>query len=144
MKQRVLIVDDNIDVLIIFREMIEAHGFAVQIAKSGPEALEHLRNEQPSVVLLDIMMPEMSGLEVLERIRTNHATADLPVIMVTAKVQDEDLVTGYQHGADYYITKPCTSAQLLYGINLMLGNHGSPMGEAGRETRGGLTPRMDE
>ena len=143
MKQWVLVVDDNIDVLMIFREILDAHGFAVETAQSGREALERLEG-QPSVVLLDIMMPEMSGLEVLERIRTNPATVDLPVIMVTARVQDEDLVTGYQHGADYYITKPCTPAQLLYGINLMLGNGDSQTGKAGGETRRQFAPRIDE
>ena len=144
MKRSVLVVDDNIDVLMIFREILDAHGFAVETAQSGREALERLERGQPSVVLLDIMMPEMSGLEVLERIRTNQATVDLPVIMVTAKVQDEDLVTGYRHGADYYITKPCTPAQLLYGINLMLGNRDSQVGEAGRETGRKSAPRIDE
>ena len=75
----------------------------------------------PDVVLLDVMMPEMSGFEVLERIKTTHATSKVPVIMVTAKMQDEDVMAGYQHGADYYITKPCTAKQLLYGIGLVLG-----------------------
>jgi len=73
------------------------------------------------VILLDVMMPEMSGFEVLEKIKTTHATSKVPVIMVTAKMQDEDVMTGYQHGADYYITKPCTAKQLLYGIGLVLG-----------------------
>jgi DNA-binding response OmpR family regulator len=67
------------------------------------------------------MMPEMSGFEVLEKIKAAHATSKVPVIMVTAKVQDDDVMTGYQHGADYYITKPCTAKQLLYGIGLVLG-----------------------
>jgi DNA-binding response OmpR family regulator len=66
------------------------------------------------------MMPEMSGLEVLQAIRDNTTTTTLPVIMVTAKIQDDDVLAGYQYGADYYITKPCTSKQLLYGISLVL------------------------
>jgi DNA-binding response OmpR family regulator len=65
-------------------------------------------------------MPTMSGFTVLERIKQTHATSRVPVIMLTAKVQDEDVMIGYQHGADYYITKPCTSKQLLYGIGLVL------------------------
>src|SRR5262249_60666316 len=83
--------------------------------------LEQLRTEVPDLILLDVMMPQMSGLEVLQRIKSTHATAKVPVIMVTAKMQDEDVMTGYQHGADYYITKPCTAKQLLYGIGLVLG-----------------------
>jgi DNA-binding response OmpR family regulator len=67
------------------------------------------------------MMPEMSGLEVLERIKENTATGRLPVIMVTAKTNDDDVMSGYQYGADYYITKPFTAKQLMYGIELVLG-----------------------
>ena len=67
------------------------------------------------------MMPQMSGMEVLDRLRANPATAGVPVILVTAKDQDEDLLAGYKYGADYYITKPFSAKQLLYGIGLVLG-----------------------
>jgi len=67
------------------------------------------------------MMPEMDGMEVLDRIKANPQHAQLPVILVTAKVQDDDLLAGYKFGADYYITKPFTVRQLLYGIGLVLG-----------------------
>jgi two-component system alkaline phosphatase synthesis response regulator PhoP len=121
MKRTVLIVDDNLDSLMILRSILEMQGFAVVAAQSGPEALAQLTTVRPDVVLLDVMMPEMSGLEVLERIKSAHATSHIPVIMVTAKIQDDDVMTGYQFGADYYITKPCTAKQLLYGIGLVLG-----------------------
>jgi DNA-binding response OmpR family regulator len=104
----------------ILRSILETQGFAVRVANSGPDALALLTREVPHVILLDVMMPGMSGLEVLERIKTTHATSKVPVIMVTAKMQDEDVMTGYQYGADYYITKPCTTKQLLYGIGLVL------------------------
>ena len=121
MKRKVLVVDDNIDSITILRSILETNGFAVRTAQSGLQALDLLSEEVPDVILLDVMMPEMSGLEVLERIKANHATSRLPVILVTAKMQDEDVLTGYQFGADYYITKPCTAKQLLYGIGLVLG-----------------------
>jgi two-component system alkaline phosphatase synthesis response regulator PhoP len=121
MSRKILVVDDNVDSLTIIRSMLESRGYTVRAAQSGPEALAQLEREVPDLVLLDVMMPEMSGLEVLERLRSAHATAKVPVIMVTAKMQDDDLMAGYQHGADYYITKPCTSNQLLYGIGLVLG-----------------------
>ena len=73
------------------------------------------------LVLLDVMMPEMSGIEVLQQIKDNSQTGRLPVILVTAKTHDEDVMVGYQYGADYYITKPFTAKQLLYGIDLVLG-----------------------
>jgi len=121
MKRKVLVVDDNIDSITILRSILETNGFAVRTAQSGRDALDLLAQEVPDVILLDVMMPEMSGLEVLERIKSNHETSRLPVILVTAKMQDEDVLTGYQFGADYYITKPCTAKQLLYGIGLVLG-----------------------
>ena len=121
MKRKVLVVDDNVDSITILRSILETNGFAVRTAQSGRDALDLLAQEVPDVILLDVMMPEMSGLEVLERIKSNHATSRLPVILVTAKMQDEDVLTGYQFGADYYITKPCTAKQLLYGIGLVLG-----------------------
>ena len=121
MNERVLVVDDNPDSIAIIRSILEAFGFSVQAAESGAEALEILKGEPPNVVLLDVMMPEMSGLEVLEHIKGNPRMKKLPVILVTAKTQDEDVLVGYQYGADYYITKPCTSKQLLYGVGLVLG-----------------------
>lgn len=124
MKRSVLVVDDNTDSVMILRSLLEAQGFEVTTATTGAQALAQLERAIPDVVLLDVMMPEMSGFEVLQRIKTTHATSKVPVIMVTAKMQDEDLLTGYQHGADYYITKPCTAKQLLYGISLVLDRAG--------------------
>ena len=120
MSKKILVVDDNIDSIMILRSILESQGFTVLAAQNGLEALEIVARELPDLVLLDVMMPQMSGIEVLERIKTTHATSKVPVIMVTAKIQDEDVMTGYQHGADYYITKPCTAKQLLYGIGLVL------------------------
>src|SRR5262245_6896746 len=102
MSRKIRVVDDNLDRIMILRSILETHGFGVRVAQSGVEALQQLKHELPDLVLLDVMMPEMSGFEVLERIKTTHATSKVPVIMVTAKVQDEDVLTGYQHGADYY------------------------------------------
>jgi len=121
MKEKILVVDDNSDSVAIMRSILEARGYQVLVATSGPEALRQLDTEPPALVLLDVMMPEMSGLEVLQRIKENAATGRLPVILVTAKTHDEDVLSGYQYGADYYITKPFTSKQLLYGIELVLG-----------------------
>jgi CheY-like chemotaxis protein len=118
----ILVVDDNEDNLRIAREMLLARGFEVRIAHDGPSALASLEQQLPDLVLLDVMMPKMSGMEVLDRIRKNPATAAIPVILVTVKSQDEDLLAGYKFGADYYITKPFTAKQLVYGISLVLGS----------------------
>ena len=120
MSKKIMVVDDNVDSIMILRSILESQGYKVFTAQSGVDALELLKHEVPDLILLDVMMPQMSGIEVLERIKTTHVTSKVPVIMVTAKIQDEDVMTGYQHGADYYITKPCTAKQLLYGIGLVL------------------------
>jgi CheY-like chemotaxis protein len=117
----ILVVDDNDDSIRIIQTVLESNGYGVRIAKSGKEALERVKEEVPQLILLDVMMPEMSGMEVLEHLRGSAATARVPVILLTAKAQDEDVITGYQVGADYYITKPFTVKQLLYGIRLVLG-----------------------
>jgi CheY-like chemotaxis protein len=121
MPTRVLVVDDNPDSVIIIRGMLEPRGYVVTTASSGAEALEITRRELPDVILLDVMMPEMSGLEVLEQLKEDYSTGKIPVILVTAKTQDDDVMKGYQFGADYYIPKPFTAKQLLYGVELVLG-----------------------
>jgi CheY-like chemotaxis protein len=121
MPTRVLVVDDNPDSIIIMRGMLEPRGYSVVVAGSGAEALEVIRHEPPDVILLDVMMPEMSGLEVLQQLKEEYSTGRIPVILVTAKSQDDDVVKGYQFGADYYIPKPFTAKQLLYGVELVLG-----------------------
>jgi len=121
-KALVLVVDDNRDNVALVREILLPHGFEVEVAYDGPGALLALERRRPSVILLDVMMPGMSGLEVLDRIRANPNHATIPVVLLTAKAQDQDLLEGYRVGADYYITKPFTPRQVLYGIGLVLGH----------------------
>ena len=90
-------------------------------AYSGPQLLASLENQIPDLIILDIMMPQMDGLEVLALLKGNPATASIPIILLTAKVLYEDALGGYNKGADYYITKPFTHIQLLTGVNLLLG-----------------------
>ena len=122
MSARVLVVDDNEDNVQIMSRMLLARGFEVRTARDGKAALRSIEQELPDVVLLDIMMPDMDGIEVLDRIRANPQSASLPVILVTGKGQDDDVLAGYKYGADYYITKPFTARQLLHGIGLVLGD----------------------
>jgi CheY-like chemotaxis protein len=121
MSGTVLVVDDNDDNLRIINEILRTRGYTVRLARDGESALRALEQERPDVILLDVMMPEMDGLQVLDHIRSNPAHASVPVILVTAKGQDEDVLAGYKSGADYYITKPFTARQLLHGIGLVLG-----------------------
>ena len=121
MAQKILIVDDNLDSIAIMRSILENRGYQVYVAASGTEALQVVSKEALDLVLLDVMMPEMSGIEVLQQIKDNSQTGRLAVILVTAKTHDDDVMAGYQYGADYYITKPFTAKQLIYGIDLVLG-----------------------
>jgi CheY-like chemotaxis protein len=120
-KKTIMVVDDNPDIITIVKTILEGRGFTVFSASSGPELLNLLPTQQADLIILDIMMPEMDGLEVLTRLKGKTETSTIPVILLTAKVQYEDVLGGYKLGADYYITKPFTSTQLVNGINLLLG-----------------------
>ena len=100
--------------------MLERVEFKVRCAYSGAELFVGLEAQKPDLIVLDIMMPQMDGLEVLSRLKRDPDTASIPVILLTAKVQHEEVLGGYKMGADYYITKPFTHVQLLTGVNLLL------------------------
>jgi len=120
-KPLVLVVDDNPESLEMVAALLRTRGFDVDTAVDGPGALDSLDRHRPDVVLLDVMMPAMSGMEVLDRIRASPQHAAIPVILVTGRSSDEDMLEGYKFGADYYIRKPFTPRQLLHGIGLVLG-----------------------
>jgi DNA-binding response OmpR family regulator len=122
MSKSILVVDDNFDITEITRTILASRGYDVRVAHSGRDALAQIQADPPALVILDVMMPDMSGLEVVEQIKDHPTTATIPVIMCTAKAQDSDFLEGYRCGADYYITKPFTAQQLLYGISLLLGD----------------------
>jgi DNA-binding response OmpR family regulator len=117
---KVLIVDDNEDCITVLRNMLVSQGFEVVAAQGGSQALAQLGDAVPDVMLLDLMMPEMDGFELLQKVREVNATARMPVIILSAKTNDDDVMLGYQYGADYYITKPFTSDQVKRGIDLVL------------------------
>lgn len=104
------------------KTILQSSGFEVDTCSSGPEALKRLETITPALVLLDIMMPEMSGYDVVIHMKQRPETQNLPIVMLTAKGDPEDLITGYKdYGVEYYITKPFTTRQLLAGIKLVLG-----------------------
>ena len=117
----IMVVDDNPDIVDILRITLESNGFNVRCAYSGLELFASLKEQMPDLILLDIMMPQMNGLEVLTQLKEDPSMPFIPVILLSAKVLDEDVLRGYKMGAEYYITKPFTSTQLLEGINLFLG-----------------------
>lgn len=125
MTATIMIVDDNENAVHMTARMLSGFGFEVMTALDGPNALAQLAERRPDCILLDIMMPRMSGLEVLARLQHDPATAAIPVILLTAKSQDEDVLAGYKDGAEYYLTKPCSSRDLVYAIRLVLGSRRS-------------------
>jgi len=121
MSARVLVVDDRAESSRATRAALEARGLDVEHAADGPSALERIELRRPDVILLEVEMAPMGGMEVLDRIRANPQLAGIPVILVAAAAEDEDLLEGYKFGADYYLTKPFSPRQLLYAMGLVLG-----------------------
>lgn len=119
-EKTIMVVDDDPDAVTILKAVLEAKGYEVISALSGEELFSRLEEKKPDLILLDIMMPKIDGLEVLKRLRASPPTSVIPVILLTAKVQYQDVLGGYKQGADYYLTKPFTSTQLLNAINLLL------------------------
>ncbi len=111
-KHHVLVVDDDSDVLLLCRVNLEFEGYEVTTAGDGAEGLETCRRIVPDVVLLDVMMPRMDGWQTLEAIKADPALSHIPVVMLTAKVQDEDQIRGWSAGAAEYITKPFSPLSL--------------------------------
>ena len=116
----IMIVEDDDDTRSMVQLLLEERQYTVIACESGMVALEKLKTEKPALILLDIMMPEMSGYDVLLHLKQKPETQNIPVVMLTAKNSGNDIITGYQHGADYYIPKPFTTEQLMYGIELFI------------------------
>jgi len=118
----ILVVDDDPDSRSMVRTILENNQFRVAEAENGRVAIDILPEMNPELVLLDINMPEMNGYDVVVHMKQKPETQNIPIIMLTAKSEPEDLITGYKdYGVEYYITKPFTTRQLLAGIKLVLG-----------------------
>lgn len=105
-RNKVLVVDDEPDVLLLCRVNLEFEGYQVTEAADGEEALERVREDRPDVILLDVMMPKMDGWQVLSALKSDDDLKDIPVVMLTAKVQDQDQIRGWSQGVADYVTKP--------------------------------------
>jgi pilus assembly protein CpaE len=120
MAKRILVVDDEIESVKLIGLMLQRRGYEIIAARSGSQALEKAQTENPDLVILDIMMPDMDGYEVCRQLRVDPATADLPIIMFTAKTMVDDKVAGFQAGADDYLTKPVHPEELASRIEAVL------------------------
>jgi len=120
MSERILVVDDDPDILQFVRLNLELDGFEVDLAGGGREALERAAEAPPDLMLLDVMMPEIDGLSVLRRLRSDPGTSSIPVIVLTARSLAEDRVKGLDLGADDYITKPFDLEELIARVRTVL------------------------
>lgn len=120
MSKRILIVDDDADSRKLVGRMLEQLGHTPIQFGSGAAALKYLDSHEVELALLDVVMPEMDGYRLLDTLRSSVDRGATPVIMITAKDKDRDFTEGYQHGADYYLTKPFTLEQLRYGLQMLL------------------------
>ena len=117
---QILIVDDNPDNLDILQTRLARHGYEILTARDGEEALAKARDTRPDLILLDIMMPKLDGIEVCRRLKADLSLPFMPIIMVTAKADSKDIVAGLEAGGDEYLTKPVDQAALVARVKSML------------------------
>ena len=120
MAERILIVDDDPNALRLIGYALQRQGYEVVVAQNGQEALAKAQSEKPNLIVLDVMMPAMDGYQVLRRLRADPDTARTPVILFTAKSQVDDKIAGFEAGADDYMAKPVTPAELIARVKALL------------------------
>lgn len=113
MARKILTCDDEKNIVRLIQVNLERQGYEVVTAYNGRECLEKVAAEHPDLIVLDLMMPEMTGFEVLEELKKNPETQNIPVIMLTARTQDQDVLRGWQSGVECYLTKPFNPIELL-------------------------------
>jgi len=128
MTSRVLIVEDEADIRDLLAFHLEREGYQVSKSRSGADALRQVKASPPDLILLDIMLPELDGLEVCRRLRRESATAALPIVMLTAKGDEVDRVLGLELGADDYIVKPFSPKEVVARVRAVLRRARPPSG----------------
>lgn len=119
-KEKILIVDDEEDILSLVEYNLKKEGYRTIGVKTGEAALQLVEEETPDLIILDLMLPEMDGLEVCRILKSNENTSDIPIIMLTAKGEETDIVVGLEIGADDYVTKPFSPRVLLARTKALL------------------------
>lgn len=121
MAERVLVVDDHPPMVGLIQDALTREGFVVRTAHDGTSGLRAVAAEQPDLIILDVVMPGMDGFEVLRRLREQPGTKDIPVIILTVRRDQGDLLTGYMAGASLYVNKPCEMRDLVAAVKRLLG-----------------------
>ena len=126
MLKKILIVEDEHDLIKLLKYNLEKEGFKVGHTTDGSLALAEIRREMPDLVILDLMLPGMDGLEVCRQLRRNDRFASIPVLMLTARSEEADRVVGLEIGADDYVTKPFSMRELIARVRALLRRHDAP------------------
>jgi two-component system phosphate regulon response regulator PhoB len=139
-QDRIVVIEDEADILEVLHYNLTREGYRVATSQDGEEGLERVRDEAPDLVLLDLMLPGLDGIEVCRRLKSDPVTASIPVIMVTAKGEETDIVLGLQMGADDYVTKPFSPRELTARVKAVLrrGQLKTEQAAGERVQRGGL------
>ncbi len=120
MSKNILIVDDEPNTVRLLRLALEQANYRVTTAENGQQALECAAKDRPDLIVMDTVMPVMSGLDALQQLKSNVATADIPVVMLTAQDSSEEMSRGWKSGTDLYLTKPFFPAEVLSYIECIL------------------------
>jgi CheY-like chemotaxis protein/MinD-like ATPase involved in chromosome partitioning or flagellar assembly len=131
MSEKILIVDDDLDTLRLVGLMLQRQGYQISAATNGQQGLDKAFEEDPDLILLDVMMPDMDGYEVTRRLRQNPSTVNTPILMFTAKAQLDDKVVGFEVGANDYLTKPTHPSELQARVKTLLARVGKKKGASG-------------
>ena len=137
MSEKILIIDDDLDTLRLVGLMLQRQGYQISAATNGQQGLDKAFEEDPDMILLDIMMPDMDGYEVTRRLRKNPSTMETPILMFTAKTQLDDKVIGFEVGANDYLTKPTHPSELQARVKALLSR-------ASEKKNSAVTPAKDE
>lgn len=124
MAQRILIVDDDPEIARLIRSYLEQAGYQILVAADGETALHMIRRERPDLVLLDLMLPQRDGWTITRTVRSDETLVKLPIIMLTARIEDTDRIVGLELGADDYITKPFNPHEVVARVRAVLRRSG--------------------
>jgi twitching motility two-component system response regulator PilH len=119
-KGRILVVDDSPTEIVVFKKILAKHGYQILIASDGQEGVEMAIKELPDLILMDVVMPVLNGFQATRQLKNNESTANIPVIMVTTKDQQTDINWGMRQGANEYMVKPVSPAELLNKIKALI------------------------
>src|SRR4051812_28242739 len=136
---KILIIDDEQDVIDLLALHLKKAGYALNTATEGATGLRIAREESPALIILDVMLPKMPGLEICKVLKTDATTRNIPVLMLTAKAEEIDRIVGLEFGADDYVTKPFSPRELVLRVDAILRRGKGEVGEEKRLTIGSIT-----